>query len=313
MRVAIVGAGSMGLLWAGRLQQAGCQVMLYTRTEEQALAIQRQGVTVRDTEGKSIARVGILAEAIAASMPQQASFAADWVLFMVKQHQLSEELLLQAKARCGSNARWICFQNGMGHLDKAAAVIGLQQLYAAVTTEAALRTSEDRVTHTGGGKTEWGKLVSSEMDSEEKKLAALWRKAGFPNDVSNDIDTAIWNKLLVNACINPLTAILRIRNGELLQRTHARSLMRELVDEACMLARALERPIDCEQAWEKLVQVCKATSHNRSSMLQDISRGHTTEIDAITGALLMEAEKQHLDLSAHRTVYRLVKALEGRE
>ncbi len=312
MRIIIVGAGSMGMLWAGKLHMAGANVHLIARTQEQAAAIQEHGIAI-ETAGKQPSHTRVPVQSMEEASILSSELHADWLLLTMKQHQLSEKLLLQVNARYGSRARWIFFQNGTGHIAMASTILEGRKIYAAVSTEAAWRISDCTVMHTGKGRTEWGRAEPSEMDDDEKKLAALWRKAGFENDVSNDIDTAIWNKLLVNACINPLTAILHIRNGELLQHPHAYAMMRELSDEACVLARDMQLPIDCERAWDKLIDVCKATADNRSSMLQDISRGHTTEIDAITGALLWEAEKRQLNLPAHRTVYRMVKALESRD
>lgn len=127
--------------------------------------------------------------------------------------------------------------------------------------------------------------------------------------MSKNMEIRIWSKLVINAVINPLTAILRVKNGELLESAWTRELMLDLYREACLVAEAKDIQLP-DDLWQTILTVCEATSRNHSSMLQDIEQSRTTEIDRINGSLLQMAEELNLDLPAHRTVYRLVKALE---
>lgn len=191
----------------------------------------------------------------------------------------------------------------------------LRTVFAAVTTEGALKPAGNEVVHTGVGAT-WIGAVHSEgeggmaQDEAQKKLAELLNLAGFDTFLSKDITSRVWQKLIMNSAINPLTAILQVHNGELLKRREALQLMRALYDEAAATAAKLGLAVDPD-LWEQLLDVCRKTAGNRSSMLQDVLAGRTTEIDYITGGIIREAERAGLAVPSHHTVYLLVKAMEA--
>ncbi|WP_231587001.1 ketopantoate reductase C-terminal domain-containing protein [Paenibacillus sp. E194] len=118
----------------------------------------------------------------------------------------------------------------------------------------------------------------------------------------------VYQKLLANVIINPLTAVLRIKNGQLLLQEDRLSLMKELFGEAAAVYRAAHISIDEEKDWERVVQVCRMTSSNSSSMLQDVEAGRRTEIEAITGALIRMADRYEVAVPLHRMMYRLILA-----
>ncbi|KAG2189350.1 hypothetical protein INT44_004492 [Umbelopsis vinacea] len=112
-------------------------------------------------------------------------------------------------------------------------------------------------------------------------------------------------KLVVNACINPLTAILKIPNGQLLDRPDAMSLMRSVCSEAAQV-------FDHKQAdhlFNQVQQVCRDTNHNSSSMLQDVRNARPTEIDAINGWLCRQANGKNIQLPVNQTLVQLIKAM----
>jgi 2-dehydropantoate 2-reductase len=145
----------------------------------------------------------------------------------------------------------------------------------------------------------------------EKKLSELLKSAGFAAAASKNIGKNVWNKLLINAAINPLTAILNVPNGGLLQAESVRNLMRRLAEEAAQVALA-EGVAPPEDLIERIEEVCRSTAPNRSSMLQDLDRGSVTENEWISGSIVRLAAKHHLQVPATETVYQLVQALEKR-
>ena len=115
---------------------------------------------------------------------------------------------------------------------------------------------------------------------------------------------------MINAAINPLTALLRVSNGELLERPAARELMQEAATEAALVAAAKGIKLPYANPVEAVEAVAKNTASNISSMLQDVLRGTPTEIDAINGAIIRESEKAGLPAPVNRMLWRLVRGLD---
>jgi 2-dehydropantoate 2-reductase len=312
MRIDCVGGGSVGLLLAGRLAQAGCSVTLVTRTEEQADRLRKSGLTVMERDGTE--KGSILTRAIAIDRyPEASSPAPEWILMAVKQKDIDAALLGALIRVAAPSTSLCCFQNGIGHLEKLSPAFGPERLFAAVTTEGARRTNQTVVHHTGSGYTRVGapgiKESSGAAGLRLQGLIDMLSLAGFSVEPSNCIEREIWNKLIINVVVNPLTAILQVPNGKLLESEHTLRLMRGLYEEADSLARTLGIDPD-KDLWERLLTVCRATALNRSSMLQDLESGRTTELEWLNGSLLREASKAGQALMSHQTVYMLVKARE---
>jgi 2-dehydropantoate 2-reductase len=125
-----------------------------------------------------------------------------------------------------------------------------------------------------------------------------------------DPDGLLWGKLAINAAINPLTALLGVENGALLERPAARVLLRELACETAAVAAALGIRLPQADPAAAAESVAQKTAANRSSMLQDIERGAPTEIDAICGAIVRAGEQAGVPTPVNRTIWRLVKAVE---
>jgi len=129
----------------------------------------------------------------------------------------------------------------------------------------------------------------------------LLHEAGIRVRTVPDIHREEWRKAVVNAAINPVTAVHGVVNGRLLESPY-RDQALHLLEEAASTARAAGIDVSDEEARADFERVVRATAENRSSMLQDLERGRPTEIDAISGALLRSAETNHLDLPFTRAV-----------
>jgi 2-dehydropantoate 2-reductase len=116
--------------------------------------------------------------------------------------------------------------------------------------------------------------------AEVQALVAVFRRAGWDCRAHTDIQTLLWEKLLVNVGINPLTALLRVPNGILLKLPEAWELAVAAAREAQVVAQAGGIPLRGNPE-DSLRRVCLATAANRSSMLQDVLAGRPTEIDAL--------------------------------
>ena len=281
--LAIVGAGALGLHFAARLAKVG-RVAVIALSHERAAAL-RQGVTVGGER--------FVPEAFG---PEDAP-AADWVIVLVKAGDTRDAALT---ARAMAPRGVVSLQNGLVDdlLREACAGVLAGQ---GITTEGAFR--DGRVVQpSGAGDT----LLPPGFEPVAELLAA----AGLRARVEPEIAPARLAKLLVNVAINPLAAIFRVRNGELLAPPH-RVLLDALVAEAWPVLRAEGLALDEAAAHARVAAVAAATGANRASMLQDVLAGRKTEIDAITGVLLALADRHGLPAPTHQAVFTLVKRLEG--
>jgi len=139
----------------------------------------------------------------------------------------------------------------------------------------------------------------------------LLEGARVPVEAVPEFEREVWRKALVNAAVNPVTAVHNIPNGELLKEPRRTEAL-ELLGEALAVARAAGFGFTSEEVTRDFERIVRSTAANRSSMLQDIDRGRPTEIDAISGEILREAARHGLELPATRRVVDRVTALSSR-
>jgi 2-dehydropantoate 2-reductase len=315
LRIKIVGAGALGMLFASQLSSTEAQIELLTHTEGQSDALKRDGLHFIANNKESNIPIEV-SSIYSDQCSTDKSDPVDWILLMVKQKDITEPLIQRLLLLATKETRLLCFQNGIGHKELLDQRFPSNRLYAAITSEAALKLSMHSVRHTGRGTTWLGRMeessaFSDEFDEKEIMLHSLLIKAGFEVFLSKKMISYIWNKLLINAVINPITAIMQIKNGGLLQSPFLMELMSSLLEEGQLVTQKLGIETEAN-LWEQLLLVCERTSENQSSMMKDIAQGKTTEIEWINGALIRQADKFKLKIPAHETIYRMVKHLESR-
>ncbi len=144
----------------------------------------------------------------------------------------------------------------------------------------------------------------------ERKAALFGHQddSDFPIEEVNDIYPKLIEKLIANACINPLTAVLGVRNGELIANPYFRQLLKGLCEEVCTgLGIEEERH---HNYLEKVSLICERTADNKSSMLRDIEMHRKTEIESILGFCLEEANRRNEKMEAASVLYAMVRGLE---
>ncbi|NTU26417.1 2-dehydropantoate 2-reductase [Bacillus tequilensis] len=291
MKIGIIGGGSVGLLCAYYLSLHH-EVTVVTRRKEQAAAIQSEGIRLYKG-GKEFS----------ADCSADTSINSDFDLLVVtvKQHQLQSVFPLLERI---AKTNILFLQNGMGHIHDLKDWRVKHSIYVGIVEHGAVRISDTAVDHTGLGAIKWSAFDNAEPDCLNGLLQHI--HADFPIRYVTDWYRLLTGKLIVNACINPLTALLQVKNGELLTTPAYLAFMRLVFQEACRILR-LE---DKEEAWERVRTVCGQTKENRSSMLVDVTEGRQTEVDAIIGYLLKEASLHGLDAVHLEFLYGSIKALE---
>jgi 2-dehydropantoate 2-reductase len=233
---------------------------------------------------------------------------ADLILIFVKS-SMTAVAAQSARRIMGPSSRALTLQNGMGNAQTIAEIVGAERVLAGTTAQGATLLGPGRIRHGGSGGTHIGSMVGS-CDEFCREVARKFSRAGIPTATNEEVDTLIWGKLIINAGINALTALLKLRNGQLADFQETRELVKMSVKEAVAVAMAAKIKLPYEDAVAKVMETASATAANQSSMLQDILNGRLTEIDAINGALVREGEKWGVSTPVNKMLTLLVRTLE---
>ncbi len=326
MRITIIGAGAMGCLFSVLLAGVA-EVRLLDRSPAVVAAIAEHGVRLiearREAAGRpatpsrpfqslpaahrrAAGRQRVVRVPIASDPGETAH--ADLALILVK---------AGGTAWAGAMARRVLapgglaltLQNGLGQRETLAGILGSEQVWQGVTAQGATLLGPGRVRHAGNGPTylETRPAIAERAGA----AAAALRQAGLEVFLVPDLESMIWGKLLVNVGVNALSGLLRVPNGVLAETPAVRQLMARALAEAVQVAKAKGVALPDADPEARLVEVCRATADNRSSLLQDVLRGRPTEIDAINGAIVREARGLALPAPTNELLVNLVKALEA--
>jgi 2-dehydropantoate 2-reductase len=299
MRLAIFGVGAMGCLFGAHLTPHA-DVTLIGHWPEQIAALRRAPLRFFTSKGET--RVWLRATTDPASV---APVNAALILIKAPKTERAAQAAAQILLPDGIA---ITLQNGIGNLEVLARSVGADRAGLGVTTLGA-NTAGPGVLHFGGsGITHLA--THPGIDTHIHELAALLNRARLETHVIDDVSGLVWGKLAINAGINPLSALLGVSNGALCESEWAREMMRAAADEVAAVAAAQGIALPFESAADRAEEVARLTAQNRSSMLQDMARGVTTEIDAICGAVVRIAETTNVETPVNRVLYALVKAAE---
>ena len=293
--ILIVGTGALATLFAARLSTHGHPVTMLGTWKTGLRVLRKNGVRLVDASGLEHAH-----PVEATDNPSDCK-GARYALVLVKSWQ-TERVARQLADCLAEDGLALTLQNGMGNRELLAEILGPPRVALGVTTTGATLLGPGLARAGGEG------VISVEAHPRLVPLEAALTGAGFNVQVVNDADALVWGKLVINAAINPLTALLRIPNGELLQRPAAHKLMGVLAQEAAAVATAQGIHLPFEDAVQAAEEVARKTASNHSSMFQDIRRGAPTEIDAICGAITQTGEKLGVSTPANRVCWHLTRA-----
>jgi 2-dehydropantoate 2-reductase len=294
--ILIVGTGALATLFAARLSDAGHSVHMLGTWKKGLEALKQNGARIVDVNGNEGAYL------VHATDNPLDVYGAKKVLVLVKSWQ-TERVALQLKECLAEDGLALTLQNGLGNREMLAQYVGSRRVALGVTTTGATLLGPGLVRAGGEGE------ISIEQNPALGPLEAALRSSKFILHVVDDTRSLVWGKLVINAAINPLTALLRIPNGELLSRPHARKMMASLARETADVALAEHIHLPFGNPVHAAENVARQTAGNHSSMFQDMRRGAPTEIDAICGAVARHGEARGIPTPYNRACWRLVQAV----
>lgn len=292
--ILIVGTGAMACLFGARLARISDVTLLGTWPEG-IEALRRDGIRLESEAGGARHRVWVT------SNPAELR-GARHALVLVKSWQTRRAARQLAECLAPDGVA-LTLQNGLGNLDVLAQTLGPERAALGVTTSGATLLGPGRARAGGAGPVFLG------PHPRLAPLANALRGAGFVAEEAPEVEGLLWGKLAVNAAINPLTALLRVPNGDLLERPHARELMAAAAAEVAEVAAAMAIRLPTARPDEQAFEVARRTAANRSSMLQDVERRAPTEIDAICGAVVDFGRRKGVATPVNFALWSMVRAL----
>jgi 2-dehydropantoate 2-reductase len=302
MRIAMIGAGAMGSSIGARLARAGAEIVLYDLDEAHVAAIRAGGLTVATPTGEIHVRLPATTDATAIG-------PVDLAIVLVDSNATRDAGAALARVLSATGFA-LTLQNGIGNIEALTVALGRRRVVGGTTYNSAARVAPGRVLHSNIGETTIGEL-DGRPSERVAAIAGLFRDAGLPIAVSDNVLGHIWMKFVLNVALNPVSAITGLRSGEIVRTDPARRLLERVLDEvlAVVAAKGITLPYSdpraavLDHAWGR---------YNRPSMLQHIEQGRRTEIDALNGALVAEARALAIACPINQAIVLTVKSLEAR-
>lgn len=293
LKVLIIGPGALGTFFFTKLKNCGNKVYIWGNPEHIIKALKVQ-LTLIENDKR------ITTNTYVKPTPQDlyTENKFDIVFVCVKVYSL--EKIKKSLQYLHSNY-FVFPQNGTGFEDTIFRNLKGRAVRVVVTY--GLHKEGKWITRVAGK----GRVYIQEDFSD---LSKIMQNCGIETQTVYDINPLVMQKLIVNAVINPLTAILRVKNGDLIRNPILKELVKQIVQESTKIINTQGINFNLNEMEEVVFEVIEKTKNNISSMLQDILSGRPTEIDYITGLILKIAKEQRINAPLNLTLYKLVKVIE---
>lgn len=300
MKIAVIGAGAMGGSYGAQLAQAGHAVTLIDSWQDHVETINREGLHADGVLGDHRLRLD-------AFLSPPTGLDADLAIVFVDTNN-TQSGALAAKTVLAPDGYAITCQNGIGNVEALQDVLGKNRVLGGSSMCSAASQGPGHVTLTHLDKTSIGEIDGVERD-RTLALAAMLDEAGLPTSIAPDIMATIWQKFIVNCAFNALCAITGLRTGEMMHVAEMDALQDRILEEVAAVTEAKNITLPDPETIAK-IKVDGPKRMNKPSMLQHITVGRKTEIDAINGALIREARSLGIPTPYNDA---LVALLKGRE
>lgn len=298
-RVAVVGAGAVGSYFGGLLALAGAPVVMIGRPAF-VEAVQREGLFLDTLQfQKNVA--------VEASTELEAAQGADLILFCVKATDNAATARAMAPG-VNPNTIIVSLQNGVDNVEQIRRASGMEALPAVVY----IAVSMDRpavVKHVSRGD-----LVLDARSKKARKASEVFQRAGIPCRLSDNMEGDLWAKLIWNCALNAISAVGRVRYGQIAESEQARQLVRDIVEEVLAVARAANIVVpnvpDVDAAMAGAMKIATNAAPALSSTAQDLNRGKHTEIDSLNGFIARRGAELGVPTPVNHALHTLVKLLE---
>jgi 2-dehydropantoate 2-reductase len=298
MRIGMIGAGALGTLFGFRLARDHDVLMLEVRPDVVA-AIAAEGLALGNGERRRVAISGHAPDLFGVQ-----------VLFLFIRATDTMRALRPFTRNLDPSCVIVTLQNGIANEDAVKATLGGNvALVVGATTESALTVGPGVALPIGTGSTIIGPAGASPEVCA--RIARMLTDAGIPTSVAYDIRPHLWGRLIANAAINPVAALLERPNAVVLDDPNASEIARSLAQEAATVANAMRIALPFSDPWAYVRTIVEQTGDMRNTMLNDLGAGVRTEIDHINGAVVAAGRRAAVPTPYNETMLRLIRAREA--
>jgi len=311
MKILILGAGAIGSLFGGFLAKAGHQVCFLGRQTNNDV-IREKGLKIDGIWGEHLI-TGISCFESLDQILDCGIKEFDFVILSVKSYD-TESVVSEYVNKFPYTTSVISLQNGLGNIQIIQELVGTENTIGGrvITGVEYLEPGYIRVTVSAADPV-LGTISNSSSEIAEK-AAMMFTAAGIKTDVTDNIETYIWEKVLYNCALNALSTTLNINYGKLLSSSAAKDLIFNIIVEIYDIIHKenilvnFKTPQDyTNHLFDVLIPL---TFDHHPSMLQDINHNKRTEIDALNGAIAEISKKYNLAAPYNTTIVNIIKAKE---
>ena len=307
MKICVLGAGALGCAIGGVLTEAGHEVWLINRNTAQVEAMSQRGLVLRSDGLDRTVRVRVVTTAAGVS---PASGPADLLIVLVKSFHTAEAMH-SALGLLGPETVVLSLQNGLGHVDILAGIVGGERVLAGKTYAGGTQLAPGYVeAGTRGKRTLIGEPAGG-LSARATAIASAFSAAGLDTTVSDNIMGVAWDKLLINVATGALSAITRLTYGGLFSVPEVEACALAAVAEAMAVARASGVTLSIDspaQAWH--MASAGLPYEFKASMLQSLEKGSVTEVDYINGAVVRQGALCGVPTPVNQTLVAAIKGIE---
>jgi 2-dehydropantoate 2-reductase len=301
MKIAVIGPGAIGCLFAGLLGRAGHEVWLLDRDPGRARQLARHGVFLSGLSGERHVTVHATAE------PEEAQ-GAELALIAVKCYDTAAAAQ-SARTVLGEQGVALTLQNGLGNVETLIEALGEGRVLGGSTAQGATLIAPGQVHHAGDGVTVIGEPGGT-LSERLMAIAAAFTEARLQAELTTDLPSVLWGKLATNAGLNAVATLAQVRNGGIMESGHLRQVLRSAVTEACQVAERKGIRLLHPDMVAHTEEICQRTANNVNSMLQDVRRQRRTEVSAINGAVVHHGAASGVPTPTNWALTALVHGLE---
>jgi len=317
MQILLIGPGSIGELFGGKLALAGNRILIYARPHF-SLLLKENPLKLTDINNKThLVSNFEMATPIPELLKLDPQEFPKICLITTKSYDL-ESVCNEYKPVLNKIPIIGLIQNGIGNEEILKKYFPNSTLFRITTTHGAMRKNSTHVIHTGIGNTTICQIEPSyeNLPTEKKQIMKEFseklQNAGFEIELNKNPMEAIWKKALMNIGINAIGALTHLTNGELLKSEILSNLIRKTINEAMLIAEKLKIPLNSSFDYaQNAMEVLKNTASNKNSMLQDVLRKNKTEIEFLNEKIVKYGKKLNIPTPINIILSQLVHGLEN--